>query len=149
VLGSYTLVKLVLINTKLRKLCNKARKLGSSAGILSASTRLRERLGRVLHLFRQNAEDLYPEKIQEHVSTNRTPVEPVRRWKTKNFLDYTIQLQAPYVEAAKPDNLASECGMFAKDVMTLFDCFSQFPEFIEELPDWSLAEDLQVSLSYI
>ncbi|KAI0699395.1 hypothetical protein BC835DRAFT_1412586 [Cytidiella melzeri] len=131
------------LDKQLRKLCNKARMLGSSAGILSASTHLRDRLGRVLDLFRQNAMNLYPEEIQAHMNAHPSPVKTMRRWRTKNFLDYKMQVQSPAIPE-KPDNLALEFRMFSKDVMTLFDCFSQFPEFVEELPDWSLAEDLHV-----
>ncbi|KAI0092759.1 hypothetical protein BDY19DRAFT_925993 [Irpex rosettiformis] len=130
------------LDKELRKLCNKARRLGSSAGILSASTRLRERLGRVLHVFRQNAKDLYPVEIQAHIVANPTPLKPVRRWKTKNFLDHK-QLQ-PSTVSEKYENIGLEFRMFSRDVVTLFDCFSQFPQFVEELPDWSLAEDLQI-----
>ncbi|KAI0736393.1 hypothetical protein BC629DRAFT_1600734 [Irpex lacteus] len=132
------------LDKELRKLSNKARKLGSSAGILSASTRLRERLGRVLHLFRQNARDLYTEEIQAHMVAHPAPLKPVRRWKAKNFLDRTKHTQMSPSTDTKYENLALEFRLFSRDVMTLFDCFSQFPQFVEELPDWSLAEDLQI-----
>lgn len=128
---------------QLRKLCNKARKLGSSAGILSASTRLRERLGRVLSLFRENALELYPEELRAHIASHPPPVKPIRRWKSNSFLDHAIQSQR---DAGNPESLAQEFHMFSKDVETLFDCFTQFPQFIEELPDWSLSDDLRVRI---
>lgn len=135
---------------QLRKLGNKARALGRSAGILAASTRLRERLGRVLYLFRKNAEELYPEGIREHIIANRTPVKHVRRWKAKNFLDPTIKIQAPLQDNSDSthDSLAQEFWQFSRDVITLFECFGQYPEFLEELPDFSIAEDLQVCAIY-
>jgi WD repeat-containing protein 26 len=134
----------------LRKLGNSARILGGSAGILSASTRLRERLGRVLHLFRQNAESLYPEKIQEHAGKTKSRVKPVRSWRMKNFLNHTMRDRKPRVQTTKDPknavNLALEFRKFSEDVGTLFECFSQFPEFVEELPDWSIAEEINVCL---
>lgn len=72
------------------------------------------------------------------------PLKPVRRWKAKNFLDRTKHTQMLPSTDTKYENLALEFRLFSRDVMTLFDCFSQFPQFVEELPDWSLAEDLQV-----
>lgn len=103
----------------------------------------------MLYLFRENALALYPVEIQEHISVHRTPVRHVRRWKTKNFLDPTIRLQAPLqdVSDSKHDSLAQEFWQLSKDVITLFECFGQYPEFLEELPDFSLAEDLQVCAS--
>ncbi|KAI0092807.1 hypothetical protein BDY19DRAFT_926398 [Irpex rosettiformis] len=134
------------LDAELRKLGNKARALGRSAGILAASTRLRERLGRVLYLFRENAQTLFPEEIKEHIHVHHTPVKHIRRWKTKNFLDHTINIQTPLLDDSnsKHDTLAQEFWQFSKDVITLFECFGQYPEFLEELPDFSLAEDLQV-----
>ena len=48
----------------------------------------------------------------------------------------------------KSDGLAREFGQFSQDVVTLFECFGQYPEFLEELPDLSLTEDLQISAHY-
>ncbi|KAI0773346.1 hypothetical protein BC629DRAFT_1595119 [Irpex lacteus] len=131
------------LDKELRKLCNKARKLGSSAGILAASTRLRERLGRVLHLFRYNAKNLYPEEIQAHIDKHPAPLKPIRHWKSKNFLDRKTHGQVS-ASTEKYENLALEFRWFSRDIMTLFECFTQFPQFVEELPDWSLAQELQV-----
>ena len=68
-------------------------------------------------------------------------MKPSRQWKSKNFLDHAVQSQG---DINKPENLALEFRIFAKDVETLIDCYVQFPQFIEELPDRSLAEDLHV-----
>ncbi|KAI0699394.1 hypothetical protein BC835DRAFT_1412585 [Cytidiella melzeri] len=132
------------LDKQLRKLCNEARKLGSSAGILSASTHLRDHLGRVLHHFRQNAMNLFPEEIQAQSSDRPTPLKIVRRWRTKHHVNHKTWIQSSTDNVKlKPDELALEFQTFSEGVMTLFDCFSQFPEFVEELPDWTLAEDLR------
>ena len=78
------------------------------------------------------------------MTAHPTPLKPVRRWKAKNFLDH--QHLQPSTNSEKYENIALEFRLFSKDVMTLFDCFSQFPQFVEELPDWSLAEELQVGV---
>ena len=100
-------------------------------------------MGRVLCLFRENAAELYPDELRAHVASHPPPVKPVRRWKAKNFLDHALQAQE---DTGKAGNLALEFRMFSKDMETLFECFVQFPQFVEELPDWSLAEDLRVSV---
>jgi hypothetical protein len=51
---------------KLRNLSNAARQLGSSVGILSSAYHLRERVAQILHLFHENAADLFPRKVQHH-----------------------------------------------------------------------------------
>lgn len=78
------------------------------------------------------------------MNAHPTPLKPVRRWKAKNFLDH--QHWKPSTNPEKYENIAMEFRLFSKDVMTLFDCFSQFPQFVEELPDWSLAEELEVGV---
>lgn len=97
-------------------------------------------------MFRENAADLYPEEVKPWVASHPPTVKPVRQWKHKNFLDYAIQSQT---ELNKPDNLALEFRMFSKDVETLFECFVQFPQFVEEIPDWSLAKDLSVRFFHL
>lgn len=63
------------------KLCNEARKLGSSAGILSASTRLRERLDLLLRAFRSNAQKLHPKEMEVHICRQPFPLRHGSRWK--------------------------------------------------------------------
>ncbi|KAI0699396.1 WD40-repeat-containing domain protein [Cytidiella melzeri] len=130
--------RVIELDRQLHKLCNKARILGSSAGILSASTHLYDRLGRVLDLFRQNAMNLYPKEIKAHVKADTTSIKTTWRKKYVQLASKT-QVQSP----AKPDSLVLEFQMFSKEVVILFDCFTQFPEFAE-LPDCSLADDLRV-----
>lgn len=132
---------------QLRKLSNEARSLGRSVSILGASTRLRERLGRVLYLFRQNAQTLFPQQIREHIRRHHTPIKPVRHWRTKNFLDPNDDIQGlSFAVLDKPDGLAKAFRQFSEDVDTLFECFGEYPEFLEELPDRALAEDLRVCI---
>ena len=125
---------------------NGSRSIGRSVSILGASTRLRERLGRVLYLFRQNAYNLYPDMIRDYTTSHPTPVRPVRHWKTRTFLSPTINKILPSTDLDKFNGLGWEFRQFSEDVVTLFDCFCQYPEFLEELPDRSLAQDLEVGI---
>lgn len=115
--------------------------------IVGVSTRLRERLGRVLYLFRQNAQIVVPDEMKEYIRSHPTPIKPVRRWKTNNISDSRADFRVlPYTILDKPDGLAQEFRQFSEDVIALFECFDQYPEFLEELPDRSFAEDLQVCM---
>jgi hypothetical protein len=72
------------------KLCpHTARQLGSSVGILSSAFHLRERLSAILHLFHENAADLFPRRIQH---LNKEPLmhpiaRPTRKFRRQTTAD--------------------------------------------------------------
>ncbi|GJE84631.1 WD40 repeat-like protein [Phanerochaete sordida] len=125
------------LDGQLRELSNKARKLGSSVGILSASTRLRERLGRVLYLFRKNAAGLFPQKIPR---LEKFQPSMFRRLVSKRhgFFDHVFSQSTEL----QPKHIALELQFFAEDIHTLMECFNQFPEFIDEVPDQAFSDEL-------
>ncbi|EKM59689.1 uncharacterized protein PHACADRAFT_205913 [Phanerochaete carnosa HHB-10118-sp] len=129
--------QLKTLDEQLRDLSNKARKLGSSVGILSASSRLRERLGRVLYLFRKNAAGLFPQKIPQ---LEKFQPSMFRRLVSKRhgMFDHLVS-QSTELE---PKHIALELQLFARDVHTLLECFNQFPEFIDEIPDQAFGDEL-------
>ena len=141
---------LIISCIQLRKLSNEARQLGSSVGILSASFRLCERLARILSLFRMNASALFPHKVR----LKGTELDVNRYWNFKRqrryrrtgnrFLNIVARISPPK-EQPKPEDLPSELHLFAEDIATLLDCFSQFPDFVEEVPEQLLEQDLKVS----
>ncbi|KAI0804617.1 hypothetical protein BC629DRAFT_1590861 [Irpex lacteus] len=135
----------IALNEKLRDLCNKARKLGSSAGILAASTRLRERLNRVLHAFQNNARSLYPQKIGAHILRVPSPLEPIHGGDADESLGYSKHMRSNTKSDPKmlSKALAEEFRLFSEDVTNLLDCFRQFPQFVDELPDPSIALNLE------
>lgn len=137
-----------LTSTQLRKLCKEARLLGSAAGILSASTHLRERLSRVLQLFSFNAKNLYPEHIQAYMHTQRYAAKPMRRPQDRHTVFDRLQ-KFSSMELRETDDMAAEFRIFSRDVKTLFRCFSQVPEFVQELPDQSIPDELEVSLFFL
>ena len=84
--------------------------------------------------------------IRDYTKSHPTPVRPVRHWKTRTFLSPAINKILPSTDLNKFNGLAGEFRQFSEDVVTLFDCFGQYPEFLEELPDRSLADDLKVRI---
>lgn len=103
--------------------------------------RLREHLGRVLYLFRENAAALYPDKIKGE----KLEVPLFRRLTADDmgilaYWNPSLQKSTPAME-----DFPSELQSFSKDVLTLLDCFSQFPDFIDEIPDRSFSTELTVS----
>lgn len=127
-------------------MCNTARQLGSSVGILSASIRLRQRLGRVLFLFQENAADLFPDEVSRGDSELRVRRKLTPKSARQEALEERVASHTPesndLVLDLKP--LSTEFEMFASDLSTLLECFSQFPEFVDEIPDQSLCADIKV-----
>ena len=130
---------LSLIRSQLRGFANAARQLGSSVGILSSAFKLRERLTKILFLFRENAANLYPRKIQ------RQPREAVPN---PNFMHRQRRApwrghHAPVVKLIlednlDPDTLPSQFESFSKDVVTFLNCLNEFPEFTDEAVNQSM-----------
>lgn len=42
--------------------------------------------------------------------------------------------------------LAEELRLLSEEVRNLFDCFRQFPQFVDEIPDSSIAHDLEAGV---
>ena len=107
--------------------------------------RLREHLGRVLYLFRENAAALYPDKIQGQ----ELEVPLFRRLTATDKFKGIIAYWNPPLQNSSPtvDDFPAELQWFSRDVSTLLDCFSQFPDFIDEIPDRSFSTKLTVSSS--
>ena len=110
-------------------------------GIVSASSRVRERLGRVLYLFRGNASRLFLAEIPK----KDPPVPIFRRLNSKkhHLLSHLV-LKEP--TELTPKYLSAELQMFSQDVSSLVECFTQFPEFIDEVHDQAFKNDLKVRI---
>lgn len=121
-------------------------------GILSASFRLCERLGRILFLFRENAIVLFPHKVLRR--TRELPVDRYwnfkrqRRIKRNRLLSMVARLSTSQ-DQPTPDELPDELCALARDIADLLDCFGQFPEFVDEVPEQKLEDDLKVSVSFL
>ncbi len=119
--------------------------MGSSVGILSASSRLRERLANILILFRRNAIDLYSEQgVSRPIHPTITPKKGIKEELSKKISEPKA-VKHKELPKSDPEHISSELHMFSRDITTLLECFIQFPEFVDEIPDRSLGDDLKVS----
>lgn len=92
----------------------------------------------MLFLFRENAADLFPRKIQrqsveafldQRNRTQETSTSKRKRWRHKT-LPHTVQpviLEKPDVE-----DFPEQLQAFARDVTTFLDRLNEFPEFADE-----------------
>lgn len=129
----------LVIHSQLRGFANAARQLGSSVGILSSAFKLRERLTKILFLFRENAANLYPRKIAR---------QPREALPNPNFMHRQRRgpwrgQHAPLVKLVLEDNLEADTlpnqfESFAKDVVTFLNCLNEFPEFTDEAVNQSM-----------
>lgn len=126
------------MDRELRNFANAARQLGSSVGILSSAFHLRERLAYVLFLFRENAADLFPRKIQrqsvEAFLDQRTRTQESSAGKRRRLKRKALPHSVRPVILEKPDveDFPEQLETFAKDVTTFLDRLNEFPEFADE-----------------
>lgn len=120
---------------QLRNFSNAARQLGSSVGILSSAYHLRERLAHLLHLFRDNAADLFPRKVPRQA---RDAPLPMPRMSTSGR---KLRRPPPHVkrpptrfdaEDLDPEAFPGELHWLSREVMTFLNCLNEFPEFSDE-----------------
>lgn len=122
--------------SQLHKLSRAARKLGSSAGVLAASTRVEYSLWMVVTLFHKHALKFYPE-----VDTGAPlPISSEHQWQIKSRL---LSSRA----RREPRDLSFEFKQFADNMEHLCFCFVRLPQLAGELPDRSLITELRVRVS--
>ncbi|EIW78840.1 hypothetical protein CONPUDRAFT_155557 [Coniophora puteana RWD-64-598 SS2] len=139
------------LDKELRNFANAARQLGSSSGILSSAFKLRERLTKVLFLFRENAANLFPRKVQRQSKeslVNPNLMDRRRRAaaKTKNFPQPPsagLVLNESLDVETFPDQMES----FAREVVVFLNCLNEFPEFTDEAVNGSI-RSFEVDLKY-
>ncbi|KAI0346641.1 WD40 repeat-like protein [Trametopsis cervina] len=117
------------LDRELRNFANAARQLGSSVGILSSSFHLRQRLAQILHLFRENAADLFPRKVQrrEQETVMNTTMRPRRKAKAPPHTtspSITDDLDA--------EDFPDQLDKLSHDIVAFLDCLNEFPEFTDE-----------------
>ncbi|KAG2032999.1 WD40-repeat-containing domain protein [Suillus americanus] len=118
------------LDKELRNFANAARQLGSSVGILSSGFRLRERLAKLLVLFRENAATLFPRKISRQ--PREAPI--VHEWTEQRRTDIP---PLPKVHP-DPESFPDQFAGFAEDVVTFLNCLNEFPEFTDEAVNTSM-----------
>ncbi|OAX41895.1 WD40 repeat-like protein [Rhizopogon vinicolor AM-OR11-026] len=119
------------LDKELRNFDNGARQLGSSAALLLAASRLRERLVRVLFIFRENTASLFPRRVARQ--SKETLVNPNimdRRGRVHHeplkFLSFITE------DGCVTESLSQELEGFARDLRMLLRSLNDFPEFRDE-----------------
>ena len=95
---------------------------------MSSAFLLRERVAQIAWLFRENAADLFPQKVS-HQSLDPT-VNPDVLPKRKRAPPH---VRRPLVlEKLDPEEFPGQLELFARDVTTFLHCLNEFPEFADE-----------------
>lgn len=125
------------LDKELRNFDNGARQLGSSAALLLAASRLRERLVRLLFIFRDNAANLFPRRIARQ--SKETLVNPNivdRRGKAHSE---AVKFQAFIAEdGLATEAIPQELDGFARDLRMLLNSLNDFPEFRDDAVNSSI-----------
>ncbi|KAF7986338.1 hypothetical protein HWV62_35326 [Athelia sp. TMB] len=140
------------LDKELRNFSNATRQLGSSVGILSSVFQLRERLARILSLFRANASCLFPRKIQRQSRENHI-IKPTFRAYYKKKRSKSPSLSAKPLPPS--DDLGTEfpeqLGQFSVDLVSFLNFLgckkNDFPEFKDEAVNASIL-DFEGDLKY-
>ncbi|TDL22745.1 WD40 repeat-like protein [Rickenella mellea] len=128
------------LDRELRNFANASRQLGSSVGILSSSFHLRERLARVLFLFRENAAGLFPRKVSRQpieVPVNQDAHKMRHRKARRRVPPHTAR---PVVmEKLDAEDFPYQLSELARDVTNFLKSLNEFPEFTDEALDHSIS----------
>ncbi|KAG2070338.1 hypothetical protein BDR04DRAFT_1231774 [Suillus decipiens] len=133
------------LNKEFGDLANTARQLGSSVGIFSSTFRLRERLVKLLFLFRENAATLFPRKISRQ--PRETLVNPNLMDRQRTWRGQQHPLRPIHDEGFDPKSFPGQFASFAEDIVTFLNCLNEFPEFTDEAVNTS-TRVFEVDLKY-
>ncbi|KAF8342880.1 uncharacterized protein EI90DRAFT_2964705 [Cantharellus anzutake] len=116
------------LDKELQSFINAVRQLGSSVGLLSSAYHLRARLTQLLHLFRENAAELFRDIHREPVQTVQ-----IKRFTSRKRWKRPTQKMKPAAKVTSdPEALPEQLGLLAKDLHTFLQCLNQIPEFTDE-----------------
>ncbi|KAI5118541.1 hypothetical protein M0805_008482 [Coniferiporia weirii] len=128
------------LDRELRNFANASRQLGSSVGILSSAFYLRERLVQVLFLFRENAADLFPRRVQRQSAESYVDQKHRMEESSTATGKPKPRHRRPLPHIARPalpkemdvEEFPTQLETFAKDVSTFLKSLNEFPEFTDE-----------------
>ena len=126
---------------QLRTFANAARQLGSSVAILSSTFHLRERLAQLLFLYRENAADLFPKKIDHNARETLESPATSRRRRMFRRIKGKAELHIPrptVTENLDPETFPQQFEFLGKEVTTFLKCLNEFPEFTDEAVNSSI-----------
>ncbi|KAH7913231.1 hypothetical protein BJ138DRAFT_1223683 [Hygrophoropsis aurantiaca] len=126
------------LDKELRNFANAARQLGSSVGILSSAFRLRERLTKVLFLFRENAATLFPRKVQRQARDTLVNPNLMDRRRGRRGNQAPLAARLVIKDNLDPETFPDQFEKFAQDVVTFLNSLNEFPEFTDEAVNTSI-----------
>jgi WD repeat-containing protein 26 len=108
-------------------------------GILSSAFHLRERLAQILFLFRENAADIFPRKVNRQPRESSLVNPNVRKQhRRKQKSAKTHYLKPTVDDSLDPENFPEQIEQLAIDVTTFLNCLNEFPEFTDEAVNASI-----------
>ncbi|KIK57402.1 hypothetical protein GYMLUDRAFT_46278 [Collybiopsis luxurians FD-317 M1] len=136
------------LDKELRNFSNAARQLGSSAAILASAFHLRTRLAHLLHLYRQNASDVYPRKIKAPASIPGSDGDEKAKKHHKSRRSPHLSgkhralphVARPIVDAnIDLEEFPNQFEALAREVTAFVDSLNEFPEFTDEAVNASIS----------
>ncbi|KAF8548780.1 hypothetical protein OG21DRAFT_1515937 [Imleria badia] len=121
--------------------------LGGSVEVLVAMFKLRERLTKILFLFRENAANLYPLKIARNAREDFPDLDLMHQHQQTHLHGHAPVVKPVLEDNLEPDSLPAQLESFAKDLVTFLDCFNEFLEFTDEAINQSM-RSFEADLKY-
>ncbi|KAG8903781.1 hypothetical protein FRB99_002771 [Tulasnella sp. 403] len=121
------------VDTELLNFGNAVRPLGSSVGLISSSFQLRARLQQILHLFRENASDIFPDRVKRELVEPLKPLSSRKKSKTRLSRQGPTRQIRPYTELTSDlEQFPAQFELLAKDLVTFLHFLHDIPEFRDE-----------------
>ncbi|KAK7023190.1 catabolite degradation [Favolaschia claudopus] len=128
--------RIIKLDKHLRNFANATRQLGSSVAIISSTFHLRERIAQLLFLYRENAADLFPQKIahasQESMTDLQRKVTRRRHNTQQGYSTPPHPSRSAMDEDLDPEAFPGQFEALANSILTFGRCLNEFPEFTDE-----------------
>lgn len=108
---------------------NAVRPLGSSVGLISSSYNLRARFQQILHLFRENASDVFPNKIKKEPTE---PLKPLSSRKKRKIVNKMAARPRAGELVSNLETFPEQFELLAHDLVTFLHFLHDIPEFRDE-----------------
>jgi hypothetical protein len=122
----------VALDRRLQAFQQSARQLGSSIGLLSSAYKLRQQLSVVSHLFRENAQELFPKYVKVKRGQLKSVPLPRKATKTRRPIVAILRRPTGFHEDMDAERLPDETLSLADAVANFLHHLEEFPEFADE-----------------
>lgn len=121
------------VDEQLLSFGNAVRPLGSSVGLISSAYYLRARLQQILHLFRENASDIFPDKVKKEAVEPMRPLSSRKRSKSRDprrAPNRQIRPSLPLISDL--EEFPHQFELLAMDLVSFLHFLHDIPEFTDE-----------------